>query len=46
MTDVKRHPMTLLPVLYTMPGMADVTTREVAYADARVIEVYTPPPRA
>ena len=43
MTDVKRHPMTLKPVLYTMPGMADVATREVAYADARAIEVYTPP---
>jgi hypothetical protein len=43
MTDVKRHPITLKPVLYTMPGMADVTTREVTYADGRVIEVYTPP---
>ncbi len=43
MTDVKRHPMTLKPVLYTLPGMADVATREVEYAEARVIEVYTPP---
>lgn len=46
MTDAKRHPMSLKPVLYTMPGMAEVATREVAYADARVIEVYAPPAAA
>jgi dienelactone hydrolase len=43
MSDVKRHPMTLKPVLYTMPGMAEVVTREVAYGDGLAIDLYTPP---
>jgi acetyl esterase/lipase len=43
MTDAKRHPMTLKPVLYTMPGVAEVVTREVPYGDGLVIDLYTPP---
>jgi len=43
MTDVKRHPMTLKPVVYTLPGMADVATRQVAYGDGVAIDLYLPP---
>lgn len=43
MTDAKRHPMTLKPVLYTVPGVADVATREVAYAEGVAIDLYAPP---
>jgi acetyl esterase/lipase len=43
MTDAKRHPMTLKPVLYTLAGMADVATREVAYGDGVAIDLYAPP---
>jgi hypothetical protein len=43
MVDAQRHPMTLKPVLHTVPGMDEVATREVEYATGRVIELYTPP---
>src|SRR5262245_39884243 len=39
----QRHPMTLKPVLYTLPGMTDVATREVAYGDGVAIDLYAPP---
>jgi hypothetical protein len=42
MSEVKRHPMTLKPVLYTLPGMADVAVRQVAYGEGVVIDLYTP----
>ena len=43
MTDAKRHPMTLKPVLYAVPGMSDVATRQVAYGDGVTIDLYAPP---
>jgi hypothetical protein len=43
MTDMKRHPLSLKPVLYSLPGMSDVVTRQVAYGDDVVIDLYTPP---
>lgn len=43
MTDAKRNPMTLKPVLHTLPGMSDVATRHVAYGDGLTIDLYTPP---
>ena len=43
MTEAARHPMSLKPVLYAVPGMTDIAPREVAYGNGVAIDLYAPP---
>jgi hypothetical protein len=42
--DTKRHPITMQPVVYRIPGMDEVIVRpDIEYADGRTIDLYYPP---